>query len=513
MTKISRILFVAGLVVGTISVGGAGLAGNGGVDPEASNEIDGDISSETQQSGSSSSGDAVGGQVVGVVSSGDASVDSTNRSEDVDIETGDANASNEADSATGQFAEVGLDVAGSNEQEGDNSTDMGQTAAATSGDGVGGSVIGVVTSAGGSADVVAANTSEDVDIETGDTSADNFIESFTGQSYINLCGLLCQIGSNEQFGDNELTADQVATAASGDGVGGQVLGIVSAGDASVDATNSSTDVDVETGDADAGNFAGPFTGQDYFNLGLGGIGGENELEGDNSTDLSQTAAATSGDGVGGQVAGVVTSRGGSADVVAANTSEDVDLETGDATSGNDADSFVGQSYINLGLGIIIGYNEQIGDNDFEAEQSAVAASGDGVGGQVLGIVSAGDASVDATNSSTDVDVETGAADADNLAETFVGQSYFNVGLGLGGENAIEGDITYELAQHANAVSGDAVAGQVAGVVTSAGGSADLVLANASDGVDAETGEAEFDSEDDAFIGQELFVGVPIDIFL
>ena len=53
-----------------------------------------DISSDVDQDGSSDSGDAVGGQVVGVSSSGDTSIDSTNRSEDVDVSTGDATGRN-----------------------------------------------------------------------------------------------------------------------------------------------------------------------------------------------------------------------------------------------------------------------------------------------------------------------------------------------------------------------------------------------------------------------------------
>jgi hypothetical protein len=65
--------------------------------PIASPVHAGDISSDTDQSGSSDSGDAVGGQVVGVSSSGDASIDATNRSEDVDVSTGDASGSNTHD--------------------------------------------------------------------------------------------------------------------------------------------------------------------------------------------------------------------------------------------------------------------------------------------------------------------------------------------------------------------------------------------------------------------------------
>ncbi|MEX0874896.1 MAG: hypothetical protein WD646_14495 [Actinomycetota bacterium] len=495
MNKTLRILLVAGLAVGGLSLGAAAQA--------QGNEQEGDNESNVEQSGAANSGDAVGGQIVGVVSSGDASVDATSHSEDVDIETGDSTAVNEADSFTGQLRIVpGLEVVeGENDLEGDNSTEIAQAAEAASGDGVGGQVIGVVTSAGGSADVVAANTSEDVDIETGNASADNDLSAFTGQLYFRL-GPPEESGANYQDGDNDLESSQSASASTGDGVGGQVLGIVSAGDASVDATNQSVDVDIETGDAFADNFDESFTGQLYINL--SGLIGGNDLEGDNSTEVVQDADATSGDGVGGQVIGAVTSAGGSADVVAANTSSDVDIETGDAFADNELSAFTGQLYfrlLSIGLG---GYNYQDGDNDLEASQSASASTGDGVGGQVLGIVSAGDASVDATNESTDVDIETGDAFADNFGESFTGQLYINLG-GTPGGNDMEGDNSSELSQDAVATSGDAVGGQVAGIVTSAGGSADLVLANTSEDIDAESGVSEFVNEVEEFVGQQAFI--------
>src|SRR5918996_1180288 len=56
----------------------------------------GDADSAADQSGSASSGDGVAGQVAGVVSAGDASVDATNRSDDVSVATGDANGTNDA---------------------------------------------------------------------------------------------------------------------------------------------------------------------------------------------------------------------------------------------------------------------------------------------------------------------------------------------------------------------------------------------------------------------------------
>src|SRR5207244_1915711 len=132
----------------------------------------------------------------------------------------------------------------------------------------------------------------------------------------------------------------------------------------------------------------------------------NLQEGDNKYDLNQTVTATSGDGVGGEVIGVVTSAGGSASVVAANTSTNVDIQTGDARAFNDAAAFVGLNsssdtsvanpFAADVLNTASATNVQEGDNKLSASQTATSATGDGVGGQVLGIVSAGAASVDAT---------------------------------------------------------------------------------------------------------------------
>src|SRR5687767_4586966 len=126
---------------------------------DATNVQEGDNDSSAEQEGDSSSGDAVAGSVVGVVSSGDASVDATNRSEDVDVETGDASGENSSSSFTGLtagsetvvgdgggdgfFAEDILNFGAVNVQEGDNETDLSQSADVSSGDGVGGQVIGV----------------------------------------------------------------------------------------------------------------------------------------------------------------------------------------------------------------------------------------------------------------------------------------------------------------------------------------------------------------------------------
>ena len=363
-----RWLLVAALVLAA-SFGTAARAdveNDGG----ATNVQEGDNDTETEQEGDSSSGDAVAGSVVGVVSSGDASVDATNRSEDVEVETGEASGENSATSFTGLTAGSDTVVGGGdgdffaddvfnfggavNVQEGDNETDVSQSADAASGDGVGGQVIGVVTAAGGSADVVAANTSEDVEIDTGDAEAENDAAAFTGLNptgpVLVAADILSASATNVQEGDNDFSADQDANASTGDGVGGQVLGVVSAGDASIDATNLSEDIEVETGDALAENDAAGFVGLTAASAtGIGELDASdiasasatNVQEGDNSKDVSQSADAASGDAVGGQVAGVVTSAGGSADLVLANTSVDSSAETGEAEFFNDDESFTG----------------------------------------------------------------------------------------------------------------------------------------------------------------------------
>jgi hypothetical protein len=178
-----------------------------------------------------------------------------------------------------------------------------------------------------------------------------------------------------------------------------------------------------------------------------------------------------------------------------------------------------------------------GDADGETDQNGSASSGDGVAGQVAGVVSAGDASVDATNRSDDVDVTTGDATGTNLANMDV-----RSGLGFGqelstdtsqclndgsartsnedsgensgnasqntGDNCLnDGDADGAIGQTADAASGDGVGGQVIGVVTSAGGSADLVLDNESSDAEVESGEGDFTNDGDSFVDSGIFFDV------
>lgn len=95
-----------------------------------------------------------------------------------------------------------------------------------------------------------------------------------------------------------------------------------------------------------------------------------------------------------------------------------------------------------------------GDTRQKTSQDGIASSGDAIVGQVIGVISDGETSLDATNTTVDSSAISGLARSVNV----------------------------------NALSSDAVAGQVAGVVTAAGGVADLVLDDSAVGVHARSGD-------------------------
>jgi hypothetical protein len=567
MNRALRSVLVAVLAVGT-ALATSGLASADINNSTGTNVQSGDNRSTTNQSGASKSGDAVGGQVTGVVSSGRTSVDARNTSSNSDVTSGDARGGNTADSFTGLNSSAGgtsvgpgaADINGTsalNLQDGDNRSTINQTASYTTGDGVAGEVIGVVTAAGGSASIVAANTSTDDSVTTGDARGGNDAAAFTGinlseasgtavgADITNSCNFGPELGcANEQSGTNRTTVRQVSTASTGDGVAGQVIGDVSGGASSIDARNTSDNVDVTTGDARTDNAASAFDGLNASSAsvvvapGAADISGTcqtpsptplpscgNVQDGDNTTTANQSASATTGDGVGGQVIGAVTSAGGSASIVAANTSTDSDITTGDAHATNDLAAFVGQNFSLSTLSVVASDvidsctttgcgNVQSGDNRLTGTQSATSTTGDGVGGQVLGVVSAGAASLDASNTTTDSSVTTGDSHAANSASEIVGLNFApttTVGTAdvssATAVNVQDGTNRKNLTQSANATSGDAVAGQVSGVVTSAGGSASVVLANTSNTIDATSGDTHFDNTDAGFVGlNDSFAG-------
>ena len=358
MTKTLRCT-VVGAMVAAAAFGSFGVARANVSDSSGTNVQDGSNRSTGNQAGSAKSGASVGGQVTGVVSSGKTSVDARNSSTDSSVQSGDARGSNSAGTFTGlnfndgnaTFAPSDItDSSGTNLQNGDNRSTYTQSSNAATGDGVAGEVIGVVTAGGGSASVVAANTTKNSDVSTGNADSSNDFAAFVGlndnDGNLNVSDITGSNGTNLQDGSNRLTGRQASTATSGDGVGGQVLGVVSAGATSLDASNTTDDSSVDTGDTHATNDSGFFTGLNFNNGNLGlsdisGSHGTNLQDGRNTKTFTQTADASSGDSVAGQVSGVVTSAGGSASVVVANNSTNIDSASGESRFDNSDAGFVG----------------------------------------------------------------------------------------------------------------------------------------------------------------------------
>jgi hypothetical protein len=143
-------------------------------------------------------------------------------------------------------------------------------------------------------EITGSNQVEDSDTTTGDANSQNNAAVVNGQFG----------GPNTQDGDNEADLGQSASARSGDGVNGQVIGAVDGsgsgsgqGGASVNASSSCEDCEATTGDANSQNNAAVVNGQ---------FGGPNTQEGDNETEVEQDADSESGDANNGQVIGVVS---------------------------------------------------------------------------------------------------------------------------------------------------------------------------------------------------------------
>lgn len=360
--------------------------------------------------------------------------------------------------------------------------------------------------------VTSDNSSEDTEASSGDARSSNSSSGFVGQSAngdtnASASDFEDTSGTNVQEGDNELQLNQVSIVETGAAVTGQVIGgVVAGGNLTIDATNRTVDSEVETGDATGENDAVAFIGllvasdtslnaSDFED-----VEGVNLQEGDNSADFSQSVDIASGEGVAGQVIGAIV-RDGTTDIAASNESDDVDIETGDVEGTNNLATFVGLNTTTGTVTLVADFesvtatNAQEGDNSFDADQSVDATSGDGVGGQVLGAVSAGDTTIDASNQTLDADVVTGDADGTNDAAVFTGllvasttqisPADFESSTGV---NLQEGDNLSQLRQTADASSGDAVVGQVAGVVNP-GGTTDATFLNVSEDVEVESGLA------------------------
>lgn len=152
------------------------------------------------------------------------------------------------------------------------------------------------------------------------------------------------------------------------------IGSVAHADTNVTSSNSCEDCETNTGDSSSTNNSDAQVGQES-------TFGDNTQVGDNDADIEQNAQASSGDGVPGQVIGVADESGGGVNINASNSCEDCTTNTGNADAANGATTFVGQSSL-------FGNNVQVGDNDLDLNQAAQSASGDGVTGQIIGVVTA-----------------------------------------------------------------------------------------------------------------------------
>ena len=466
----------------------------------------GDNRATTNENGSDNSGNAVGGQVSGVVANGRTSVDATNKSSNSDIQSGDADGSNSASGFTGLNAETGGGTV-SNTQTGNNRTTVTETATATSGDGISGQVVGAVTEAGGSASIVAANTSDNNDVRSGDATFSNVSDSFVGLNGSPTATVATPgnaSATNNQTGNNRLTVDQTALSVTGNAVAGQVIGVVSAGATSVDASNTSSNNDVDTVVTASDNSSLAFVGLDAepAATSLGTASASNTQDGDNRGRVTQFAPGTanSANAFAGLDSDPIAS-GGTAAANATNNQTGANVFTLDQTaptSSASVDSVAGQ--------VVGAVTDAGGSASYVAANLSDNNSVENVGvaGQIIGGVTAGTSSVDASNRSTNNDVVGGVTSGSNDATAFVGldADVFRAGPGAPGSatNSQTGNNRFTGSQSASTTSGEPVAGQVIGVVTSAGATSSIVAANVSDDNSVETGDATAPNSVLAFVG-------------
>jgi hypothetical protein len=224
-----------------------------------------------------------------------------------------------------------------------------------------------LTAAFADTDVTASNDSEDTETKSGDSEARNSGSAFVGHQGggetdfdaeeaddaeaddVEQADIDSTAATNVQEGDNDLDVEQDAQSSSGDTIGGQVFGGVITGNLDADMTNSSSDVEAESGDATSENDFAAFVGlsgssgtafgADAGAADISNASATNVQEGDNSADVGQQTDAVTGDAVGGQIFGGVVS--GTTDAVLANTSEDAEVTSGDADETADSDLFTG----------------------------------------------------------------------------------------------------------------------------------------------------------------------------
>jgi hypothetical protein len=274
-------------------------------------------------------------------------------------------------------------------------------------------------------------------------------------------------------------------------------GIASAqsGETTIQGSNSSTDASSDTGDA---------TGENNSSFGAGptatgSTGASSQQLGHNSAALKQSASAKSGDPVAGaQVTGAVADN---VTVQNQNSAVNPSAFSGEADVENEAEDFFAGPVATTDTGTA--QASQLGSNDLDVSQDAIAETGDAVAGsQVTGIVGDGEHTVSVQNSAVcdeETCAESGEAEVENeFEDATVGPFAATDGTETA-QTAQVGDNDAVISQTSEANSGDALFGsEVIGIV---GGSATVQGSNSStcDIGDecAESGHSETENEVEA----------------
>lgn len=388
---------------------------------------------------------------------------------------------------------------------GDTAATVNQGAKASSADAAAGSQ---VTGCVGSCTVQGQNQSELDTAVSGPADASNFASITLGPVATSTGGP----AQASQEGDDTLSLEQLAAAASGDAVAGsQIVGVVGFG--SVQGQNSSEGSFAESGAACAsfvcqgGNdlFAqlGPtaFSDDEFATAQSGQIG-------DNDAVLTQAARANSGDAVAGsQVTGIVGR--GDSEVQQQNHSEDAFAFSGDAFATNFAVVELGPSaFASTFLGTASAQAAQEGDNSLRAAQAAESHSGDAIAGsQIVGLVNQEQGHIKVQNQqSSDTDTAlSGFATAENDLFAALGPvvTAISNSADADAQGAQTGDNVVEIAQTAGAWTGDSLAGaQVTGVVDPHGSDVTVQNQNASEDAFSISGDADALNTADVDAGPE-----------
>jgi len=444
---------------GPVLIGNGNVAGPGPISlaiGNAQSSQNGDNDTVVAQATHATSGDALAGaQVTGLVG-GDITVSGTNSSIGTLALSGPVLTAN---ASIGQSGPIALAlITASASQFGDNSNSLDQSVDAETGDAVsGGQVVGAVGS--GDATIMVSNSALLAAGLSGPVLGFNVGAAVSGPISSGILN-----AQSQQTGDNKTAVSQSVNSESGDSVaGGQTIGAVMDGDATISAQNSSIATLALTGAALAFNVPVAFGSPAAFSV----LNANASQFGNNDIAVDSTLDTESGDAVsGGQVIGSVT--GG--DTTVQNTNSAV-LALG-ASGPSAAAQAYGITDGPLALALLSGSASQIGDTTLAVNQTLDITSGDAVAGAaVVGAVADGDVTVSGSNSGILALAVSGPALAGNVG--IINGGPIATGI-LNAQTQQFGDNSAAIAQSVRTESGDAVSGsQITGAVSNNG---DIVIA-------------------------------------